>query len=93
SPALSFKDSVVPGFEWLNALLAFLVVVFAWTYTLNLILAIVNLLPMFITDGHRVIFDEVNARYGVRAANAVFLFAGGVTLFLLLLNALPWFVS
>ena len=46
---------------------------------------------MFITDGHRIIFEEFAARFGEETGKKATILLGLGTLALIALNALPWF--
>jgi len=92
---IGFEARNVPreGFAWLYALLSFLAIVFFWTYSLNFILAVVNLLPIVITDGQRIVFEEARAKFGKKNGLRVSLAFSAIALALLVLNALPWFLK
>ncbi len=79
-----------------NALLHTIVSLFAsvlnWSVLLSLALAMINLLPLFITDGHHLIGDEVsrlfpkNPQLAKLTTNAL----AGIVLLLLLFNMFPF---
>ena len=87
---LTFEATDAPSNAALYALLAFLLVVFSYAYLLNFILAIMNLLPLFLTDGHRIIYEEFVEAWGKKKAALYSALVGFATIGLLLLNALPW---
>ncbi|NYZ77909.1 site-2 protease family protein, partial [Candidatus Micrarchaeota archaeon] len=91
---LGFEARNIPktGLDWLYALLSFLAIVFFWTYSLNFILALVNLLPIVITDGQRIVFEEARAKFGKKNGLRISLAFSAIALALLALNALPWFL-
>ncbi|PIZ92109.1 hypothetical protein COX85_00270 [Candidatus Micrarchaeota archaeon CG_4_10_14_0_2_um_filter_55_9] len=90
-PAFAVED--VPSNAFLYALFSFLLVVFAYSYLLNFIVATVNLMPLFITDGHRILADELSSWLGAAAGGKAAFALGALTLLVLLLNALPWLWS
>ncbi|MBI4406809.1 site-2 protease family protein [Candidatus Micrarchaeota archaeon] len=72
-------------------ILSFLSEVLRWAIILSLALAIINLLPLFITDGHHLITDEAtkllgSEEQGRKATNALAV----ITLLLILLNMVPF---
>ncbi len=92
---VSLKQTVefqnVPYNALLFGLLYFIFVVLVFTYTLNFILAMVNLLPLFLTDGHKMILIELQDILGKKNGAKATLALGGLGLLLIILNALPWF--
>lgn len=95
-PAFSVENKAASGFELLLAIVSFLLSVFEITAFLNFALSVVNLLPIFVTDGHRMIFEEIAAALGggrknelkaAKITNAM----GFVLLFVLLVNLGRWF--
>jgi membrane-associated protease RseP (regulator of RpoE activity) len=80
------------GYEWLLYAAAFLLSTVALTGFLNFALSTVNILPLFITDGHRLLYEELLARLGPKREHDAKLLSkviGFATLALLLVNALP----
>ncbi|HEV8289335.1 MAG TPA: site-2 protease family protein [Candidatus Norongarragalinales archaeon] len=70
----------------------FVLTTFNLTSILNLALAIINILPLFITDGHKLLQYELRERLGPKRlalANAISNTAGIATLILLIINFLP----
>jgi len=70
-----------------------------WSFTLNLLVGLINLMPFFIFDGARLMEDLVHfymrlagAKDGKHARRIVRA-TGYFILFLLVLNALPWFIK
>ncbi len=90
SPVMLFKLEDEPNNALAYAIASFVLVVFSFAYVLNFILATVNLLPLFITDGHRIIYEELKEAFGQRKAERVSLALGILALLLLALNAAPW---
>ncbi len=88
----SFYASPLPaaGFEWAYALLSLLLVILSYAFALNFVFAAVNLLPLFITDGHRIFYEEFAAALGKRKGALAATVAGAVSVALLIVNALPW---
>ena len=80
------NDSQHPFFL---GLLYFVIVVLVYTYTLNFILAMVNLLPLFMTDGHKIIYLDLVDWFGKDAGSKLTLGMGIIALGLVVLNALP----
>jgi membrane-associated protease RseP (regulator of RpoE activity) len=76
----------------LYSLFSLLLVILAYCFLLNFVLAAVNLLPIFITDGQRIFFEEFSAVPVLgKKKGAVLSFAVGLlTVALLVINALPW---
>ena len=96
TPAMSVENKAVPGMELLLAIVSFLLSVFGITAFLNFALSVVNLLPIFVTDGHRMIFEEFAAALGggskserkaAKITNAI----GIMLLLVLLVNLGRWF--
>ncbi len=79
------------GIEWLFSLLSFVLVVFVWTFNLNLALATINLLPLFFTDGYRLFFEELKEFASEKKAALLTNIASLALLLLLIFNLLPWF--
>ena len=80
------------GNEHAYAALSFLLVIFSWTFLLNILIGIVNLLPLFITDGQKMIYYELVPRFGKDKAAKLSTAAGIAMLALVALNALPYFL-
>ncbi len=89
-PAFTAEDVPVAGYEWLYSLMSLVAVILYWTFLLNFVFASVNLLPIFITDGQRIFFEELTAAFGKRKGELLSLALGLLTLGLLVINALPW---
>ncbi|MBI5226908.1 site-2 protease family protein [Candidatus Micrarchaeota archaeon] len=81
------------GQEQAYAVLSFVLVIFSWTFLLNILIGIVNLLPLFITDGQKMIYYELVPRFGKDKAAKLSTAAGIGMLLLVLLNALPYFLG
>lgn len=88
-PTVEFEND--PFNPFLFGLFSFLVLIVVYTYTLNFILATVNLLPLFFTDGQRIFTIEFQRAFGDKMGVKLSIALGLVTLGLLALNALPWF--
>lgn len=80
-----------PYDPFLFGLFSFLLLVVVFTFTLNFILATVNLLPLFLTDGQRIFLVEMQDAFGKEMGTKLALAFGLVSVGLLLINALPWF--
>jgi len=96
SLAFSVDNKPYPGWSWLYALLSFIASVLGLTAVLNFALSVVNLMPVFVTDGHRIFFEEFKAAFGkgaaserkaLLAANLI----GFAVLLVLLINLGRWF--
>lgn len=90
-PAFTIAAVAKPGLEPLWPIYLLLVSILAYTTVLNLALAIVNVLPIFITDGHRIIQEEFVAVLGRRNGIRLALLLGLATLLLMLVNLGRWF--
>ena len=88
--AANFKD--LPKNDAAYALMVLLVAVFGYTYVLNFLLALFNLLPLFITDGHQIVLGEAVAVFGERKGRRIALALALGTLLILVINGLPWFI-
>ncbi len=96
APAFSVENKAVPGFELLLAIVSFLLSLFGITAFLNFALSVVNLIPIFVTDGHRMVFEEIASALGgghknelkaAKITNAM----GIVIMLVLLVNLGRWF--
>ncbi|NUN11821.1 site-2 protease family protein [Candidatus Micrarchaeota archaeon] len=85
-PSIEFKD--VPTNEFLYSMLTILASIITWTFLLNFILASVNLLPIFVTDGHQIVRDELQNKYGEKGKK-IALAISILFLLTILINALP----
>lgn len=89
---LEQEPAAKPGLESVQSILAFLARTIGLTGFLNFALSTVNLLPLFITDGHRLLQEELLYRLGPKREHVARLLAkviGFATLAILLINALP----
>ncbi len=92
--AITFKEQPREGIGPFHYLFALLLAILSSTATLNLALSIINLLPLFITDGSRIIYEELMFRLkepyeekGKKTLSAkITLFVSIVTVALLLAN-------
>ncbi|VVB68081.1 Peptidase family M50 [Candidatus Norongarragalina meridionalis] len=88
--AVNFKD--VPTNDAAYALMTLIVAVLGFTYVLNFLLALFNLLPLFITDGHQIVLGDAVARFGEKKGRRIALAIALGTLLILAINGLPWFI-
>jgi membrane-associated protease RseP (regulator of RpoE activity) len=95
---ISVLPAATPGNEFLFALLGFLMTVLSSTAYINVAIGAINLVPLFVTDGARMVSEELDSwlsraygrRRGVPAAARLSLFASAAALLLILVNlALP----
>lgn len=80
------------GLGWLTGILLFLISTTALTAMLNFALSMINIMPLFITDGHRLLYEELAEKLGKRKehdAKVLANIASTAILLLLLVNALP----
>lgn len=91
APAVLVENIPKPGFEWAYGAAAFLVVVLSLTYILNFLIAVVNVLPLFITDGQKMLYYELEAWLGKPTAVRLSVAAGMAVLAIVLVNASPFF--
>lgn len=87
---VEIANYVAPSNSILYGIVAFFASVLNWSVLLSLALAVINLLPLFITDGHHLIADEISRlirepRLAKLTTNAVAV----VMLLLLLFNLVP----
>ncbi len=73
------------------AVAAFFAEILKWSVLLSLALSVINLLPLFITDGHHLIADEIAQLLpkNPKLAKATTTSLAVITLLIILLNALP----
>lgn len=95
-PAFAVENKPLPGAELPLAIASFLLSLFGITAFLNFALSVINLLPVFVTDGHRMIFEEILAALGKgekneRKAAKITNVLGLVLLAVLLVNLGRWF--
>jgi len=88
--SLSFEVEDIKSDAFAYSFYSFLFIALAYAYLLNFVLAMVNLLPLFITDGHRVLLEEFREILPEKQAQLAYLAFGAGGLALLALNALPW---
>ncbi len=91
SPVAVLENRAKPGFASILSALSFLLVVLSLTYLLNFLISVVNLLPLFITDGQKMLYYELEAWLGKKRAAHVSTAAGLVVLAIVLVNASPFF--
>jgi membrane-associated protease RseP (regulator of RpoE activity) len=91
---IAAQDIARKGLDAASDALTFVYRTFYLTYTLNFALALVNMLPLFITDGHRIIEDELSATLGRKRrklAKRIAAAFGIICVALILVNIVPWF--
>lgn len=91
APGVLVEDTPLQGYEWAYGAAAFLVVVLSLTYILNFLIAVVNVLPLFITDGQKILYYELGAWLGKPLAIRLSVAAGMAVLAIVLVNASPFF--
>lgn len=89
---IQVANYVAPMNQFQYAIAAFFAEVFKWIVLLSLALAMVNLLPLFVTDGHHLIRDEMSRLFpkNEKLANLTTNAMAVVILLLLLINMLPF---
>lgn len=60
-----------------------------WTVILSISIAVINILPLYITDGARLLYEEVRERRSKKTAVRATMIASFVVLVILLINLLP----
>ena len=93
-PAFAFENKPKPAFAAVYGPIVFLLTILGLTAFLSLALAIVNILPIFTTDGYRIAYEELLAVLGrkrERLARDATLAASVFLLLLLLINLARWF--
>ncbi|MFA6049061.1 MAG: site-2 protease family protein [Candidatus Micrarchaeia archaeon] len=93
-PALAFEEKPKAGLENAYYAVSLLLAILSSTMQLNLALAVINLLPLFITDGSRIIYEELMFRlkepYAEKGkktlSSRIAVVAGMATVALLLIN-------
>ncbi len=94
APAFGFENEPLADYRPFYAPVAFIMAIIGLTAFLSFALAIVNILPVFTTDGYRIAYEELSAVLGRKgaglAANAT-LAASIFILALLLINLARWF--
>ncbi|MEM0475568.1 MAG: site-2 protease family protein, partial [Candidatus Norongarragalinales archaeon] len=88
--AFEARDVLVGGAESVYPFLSLLLIIFYYSLVFNFVIAAVNLLPLFLTDGQRVFFEELSATFGRRRGALISTALGVATVALLIVNALPW---
>ncbi|MFH1257841.1 MAG: site-2 protease family protein, partial [Candidatus Micrarchaeota archaeon] len=66
----------------------------SWVIIINLALAVINLVPIFLTDGYRLVYEEARGVFpskGDTNAKRIAIAAGAICVLLLLINFLPNF--
>jgi len=91
APVLNLENAPKKGFELVYSFFALLASILSLTALLNLLVGIVNLLPLFITDGHKWMYYELAEWFGKKNGERLALAIGVFALLILALNALPWF--
>jgi len=91
---ISVLPSATAGNETLFAILGFLMTVLSSTAYINVAIGAINLVPLFITDGARIVSEELNAAFGkwlgkkkgLAVAAKLSLFASATAVLLILVN-------
>lgn len=81
------------GGEGWHGFISVIYSILSWTALLNLMIALFNVMPLFITDGHLIIRNELIYRLGKKRATEAKLIAkiiGLIFLAILVVNFLPW---
>ncbi len=86
------SNYVAPQNGFAYAIAAFFAEVLKWSVLLSLALSIINLLPIFVTDGHHLVADEIKALLpgNPQLAKLTTSALAGLIVLLLLLNMLPF---
>jgi len=90
---VTVSNAAKKGQEFLQGLLALLFSIANLTALLNFMIALFNMMPLFITDGHLIIKEELRKAFGPKRQWAADLAAkaiGIIFLAILLVNFLPW---
>ncbi|OIO25751.1 hypothetical protein AUJ14_03460 [Candidatus Micrarchaeota archaeon CG1_02_55_22] len=90
-PSFAVNTVAKPGLAWPFALYILLFSILTFTALLNFALAVVNVLPLFITDGHQILQAELIEAFGKKRGIAVSLAVGAIALVLILINLARWF--
>ncbi len=88
------QDAPAPQNAFVFGILAFAFLVFNLTALINFALAVINLMPIFLTDGYRMVYEEARAAFpsqGDRKAKRIAIAAGIVSVLLILINFIPSF--
>lgn len=91
APLINFENAPKKGLELVYGFFALLASILSLTALLNLLVGLVNLLPLFITDGHKWMYYEFAEWFGKKNGERLALAIGIFALLILVLNALPWF--
>jgi membrane-associated protease RseP (regulator of RpoE activity) len=94
APAFAFENEPLPGYRPVYEPVLFVLTILGLTAFLSFALAIVNILPVFTTDGYRIAYEELCATLGKkreRLARNATLAASIFILGLLLVNLARWF--
>lgn len=93
TPVKELEDIPSPGFEFVYPVLALLASILSLTAMLNLLIGVVNLIPLFITDGQKWLYYELCEWYGKKTAMRMSVAIGVLALIAIAVNALPWFLK
>ncbi|MFH0971869.1 MAG: site-2 protease family protein [Candidatus Micrarchaeota archaeon] len=89
-----YPENNFPTENLLVSALLFIYATFSWIFVINLALAIINLVPIFLTDGYRLVFEEAKGAFPSKNdsyAKKIAIAAGALSVILLLINFLPNF--
>lgn len=88
----SFSASLIPkpGFSWLYQFLYFLYVSLGLASILSLAVAMVNILPLFFTDGHKLIQDEFSEVVNKSLSFKISMIFSLIVLLLIMINLSRW---
>ncbi len=87
-------DNYYPESNLLVGAMLFVFITFGWVALINSALAIINLVPIFLTDGYRIVYEEAKGAFpseNDRFAKRVAIAAGVLSVLLLLINFFPNF--
>jgi membrane-associated protease RseP (regulator of RpoE activity) len=87
------EDNYPKGNLYIDSLM-FIAFTFQWILLINFALAVINLVPIFLTDGYRLVFEEARGIFpskNDRFAKRIAIVAGALAVVLLLINILPNF--
>ncbi|MBU1198024.1 site-2 protease family protein [Candidatus Micrarchaeota archaeon] len=88
------QDAPSPSNAFVFGLLMFVFIVFNLTALINFALAVINILPIFLTDGYRMVYEESRIAFpspGDQKAQRIAVAVGIISVLLLLINFIPSF--
>ena len=89
---VEIKNKPLKGWELPYEAMVFIMQILFLTMLLNFMLAIVNVLPLFLTDGHKLLNEELTYWLAPSTAQKVSVAIGIAMLAIVALNALPYFI-